>query len=182
MSGTAQPRRDQDRGSVLPDVLRTRHYFTINVGAALLASGAKPARPHFGITVGKVPGGAAIGGRAAGTDETYKNVAVAFNANDKAYLVLNETVIVKHKRTAGSFSGALLTGGTATGTFTCKKERTALRCAARCARAHLSCALTAWRATRQPEGDDVNQFGTAPSGSSRCARHRSPSPVRANAM
>jgi len=98
----------------------TGSYFTINVGATQLLATAKPVKPYFGLDVGKVPGGAEFGGRAAGGDGTYGNVPVSFVSNSGVkYLVLGATVKLTNGRKAGSFSGKLLAGGTASGTFSC---------------------------------------------------------------
>jgi hypothetical protein len=90
---------------------------TVNIGSAILGS-QKPAKPYFGFDVGKV-GGATFGGKAATADGTYSNLSVAFNANGTRYLVLRATVTLKNNRKAGTFSGSLLTGGAASGSFSC---------------------------------------------------------------
>jgi hypothetical protein len=98
---------------------RTSSYIAVNIGAAALGQGARPARPYFGLVIGKLPGGAVMGGRPAGSDGTYKGVDLAFNYGGTRYLMLSATVALSGGRTAGSFSGKLLTGGQASGTFQC---------------------------------------------------------------
>jgi hypothetical protein len=92
--------------------------FTINIGSALLGTAAKPAKPYFGFDVGKV-GGSTFGGGPASKDGTYVRVPVTFNADGTRYLVMEATVTLKHDRSAGSFRGNLLTGGLASGAFSC---------------------------------------------------------------
>jgi len=98
----------------------TSSYFTINVGATQLLATGKPVKAYFGLDVGKVPGGEEFGGRAAGGDGTYANVPVSFvSSTGTKYLALGATVKLTNGRKDGSFSGKLLTGGSASGTFSC---------------------------------------------------------------
>lgn len=98
---------------------KTSAYFVVNIGAAALGQVTTPARPYFGITVGKLPGGAVMGGRPAGSDGAYHGVDVVFNSGGTRYLVLDGTVTLSGGRSAGRFSGKLLTRGSASGTFRC---------------------------------------------------------------
>ena len=98
---------------------KTSSYIAVNIGAAALGQGPRPARPYFGLVVGKLPGAAVMGGRPAGSDGTYKGVDLAFNYGGTRYLMLSATVALSGDRTTGSFAGKLLTGGQASGTFHC---------------------------------------------------------------
>lgn len=94
-------------------------YFTINVGAAYLGSpGTKPKRPYFGIAMGKVPIAGLVGDRPVTGDGTY-TAPLSFDLNGTGYTAVNAKITLAGGRTKGSFSGTLLEGGTASGSFTC---------------------------------------------------------------
>ncbi len=96
---------------------KTGTYFTINIGSAYLgAPMVAPTRPYFGISVGRFPG--ATSGKAAGADGTYQT-AISFNVDGTRNTILPGQLKLSHGRTQGSFSGPLLRGGTASGTFSC---------------------------------------------------------------
>jgi hypothetical protein len=94
--------------------------FTVNVGAAYLGTpGGKPARPYFGIAMGTLPIVGQVGASPVRGDGTYSDVPVSFIVNGARYLATKATVRLTNHRTRGSFSGSLLTGGSASGTFAC---------------------------------------------------------------
>jgi hypothetical protein len=94
---------------------RNSRNFTINIGTIVLSSAAKRPPNYFGLAVGKP-----AGSKAAGHDGTYTDdAAIAWVISNKHYAVLNSTVVLKHGRTRGSFSGTLLSGGPVSGTFQC---------------------------------------------------------------
>ena len=88
--------------------------FTINVGTILLGITSPTAPNYFGITLGPpaypTP---------ASKDGTYTQGALAFVIGHKHYAILSPTITLTGNRTKGTFSGQLLTGGTASGSFNC---------------------------------------------------------------
>ena len=88
---------------------RTKDYLTVNIGRT--GKG-----PYFGVTVGKTP----FGGTPAGHDGTYtKNVVISFITGGKSYAVGGAKLTLKGNRTRGTFTGTLLTGAKAGGSFHC---------------------------------------------------------------
>lgn len=79
--------------------------FTVNIGTISLGA-AKPKYLYFGMDVTPAKAGAHTG-------------LVAFSVPGKRYSLLNAKVTVKAGLRGGSFSGTVLSGGTASGTFSC---------------------------------------------------------------
>jgi hypothetical protein len=75
-----------------------------------------PKRPdYFGITVGKPPFA-----KPAPKDGTYTgNVTIAYVIKHQRAGLADSTITLKSGRTKGSFFGKVLSGGNATGTFSC---------------------------------------------------------------
>jgi hypothetical protein len=98
---------------------RAAEYFAVNIGAAPLGDVSRPARPYFGVAIGRIPGRSLIGGRPAAGDGTYSRVPLAFDDNGEKYLLMDAAVTLKDDRRVESFAGTLLSGGKARGSFSC---------------------------------------------------------------
>jgi len=100
-------------------------YVSVNAGTIVLGNedaAAKKVRSttqYIGLNVGQVPGDTS--GTPASKDGTYTGAILS--ANDKGTALLAEAtslkVILTGNRTAGTFSGPLVGGGTIAGSFTC---------------------------------------------------------------
>jgi hypothetical protein len=95
---------------------RTNSGFSLHIGTVLLGVDS-PNRPdYFGMTVGRPTFNAP-----APRDGRYTgNAVVTFVIAHRRYSLRNPTVRLTGKRTEGSFSGRLLEGGRAKGTFRCR--------------------------------------------------------------
>ncbi len=92
-------------------------YLSINIGEVILGTSSKPKPDYFGLDIGKLP---YVGGVAVTKDGTYHSAVVAVAHAGKGYsLRAQAKVTLTHNRTRGTFSGTLLTGGVATGSFRC---------------------------------------------------------------
>lgn len=94
---------------------RTSQYLSVNIGTTVLGTTSKTSPNYFGLDVGKTLGG----GTPATHDGTYKAFALTWVISDKHDSSINATVTLKNGRTSGAFSGPLITGGSASGTFSC---------------------------------------------------------------
>jgi hypothetical protein len=81
-------------------------FFTVNIGTVSLGA-RKPKYAYFGIDVQPPKAGA------------HSNQIVTFSFAGKRYSVLRASVVVKSGLHSGTFSGTVLTGGRATGSFSC---------------------------------------------------------------
>jgi hypothetical protein len=81
-------------------------YFAVNIGSITLPP-AKPKFTYLGIDVRPAAAGA------------HTNQIVAWQVPGTSYSIAGATVRVNAGMKGGSFSGRLLTGGTASGSFTC---------------------------------------------------------------
>jgi hypothetical protein len=90
-------------------------YVSVNIGTVVLGVSRKP-REYFGLNVGKVP---LLGGSPAAHDGTFPAQAIAAHHGTKGYAILQGSVTLAGGRTRGTFSGKVLGGGTAHGTFRC---------------------------------------------------------------
>jgi hypothetical protein len=81
-------------------------YFTVNIGSITLPP-AKPKFSYLGIDVKPPQAG------------THPNQIVTWQAPGRGYSVNGATVTITAGMKGGSFTGQLLTGGTASGSFTC---------------------------------------------------------------
>src|SRR5205085_1798103 len=80
--------------------------FTVNLGTISLGA-PKPKYPYFGLNVSPPQAGAHAG------------QLVAFSVPGKRYSLLHATVTLKAGLRGGTFSGAVFSGGTASGSFSC---------------------------------------------------------------
>jgi hypothetical protein len=81
-------------------------FFAVNIGTFTLPP-VKPRASYFGIDVKPPKSG------------THANQIVAWQSGGQGYSVAGATVIVNAGLTGGTFSGHLLTGGSASGSFSC---------------------------------------------------------------
>ena len=82
-------------------------YFTVNIGSITLGQGVKPKFAYLGIDV------------RPSADGVHHNQVVSWQVPGKGYAVLGATVTVSGGMKRGSFTGNAISGGTATGSFTC---------------------------------------------------------------
>ena len=81
-------------------------FFSVNIGSITLPP-AKPKFTYLGIDVKPATAG------------THTNQIVAWQVPGNGYSIAGATVIISAGMKSGSFSGRLLSGGTASGSFTC---------------------------------------------------------------
>jgi hypothetical protein len=94
---------------------RTSQSLVVNIGSAPLGHTGQPVPNYFGLDLGRINGS----GSPASRDGTYQAFVLSIAVAGKSYILAAPKVTLTGGRTRGTFAGAVLTGGTVSGSFAC---------------------------------------------------------------